>query len=581
MGHDYSKYSREQLTAHIAELEKQLKSQKYGLYWDKSIEQEEVVQKCIDNIPILIREDKKTIFTDGLNNNILIEGDNFHALTSLKMLAGNKGIVDMIYIDPPYNTGHEDFAYNDKYVGEDDGFYHSKWLSFMEKRLILAKSLLKNTGCIFISIDDNEQANLKLLCDKIFGSNNFVNNFIVTSAPAGTQSSVDVAIQHSYCLCYKKPQCKLNTLITSEEELDNKYDCEDENGKYYTERIWKRGVGGRKEDVPSLHFPVYFDEKNNIIYIDEDVKKAPNKNELIKIIPYQTKGVLGRWTWSREKMHSDYNLLTVKKTSGEYKLFKKMYKSEDKGKKPFSIIGSDIGRTELGSLELKDILNKKTFSYPKPNELIKYFVQIGCPNNGIVLDFFAGSGTTGQSVMELNDNKTNRRFILCTNNENNICEEVTYNRLKTIITGKRIDKTKYSDGIPNNLIYYKTSFIKNSPNSDQAKYSLVEKTNELLCIKENIFELDKENSNNVYYHYLSECDNKHLFIYTDIYDKEMFNRFVKLINSTKGNKIVYIYSNDNLVDENRTKDIKALIKPIPSKIYEIYKEIVEGIKEDL
>ncbi|WQS75155.1 site-specific DNA-methyltransferase [Helicobacter pylori] len=376
-------------------------------------------------------------------NNAIIIGDNLDALKLLKSAYSEK--IKMIYIDPPYNTGNDDFIYTDNFrqdyqkilreVGlleiDENGeekeseslkFFkntqgsktHSGWLSFMLPRLKLAYDLLKEDGVIFISIDDNECANLKILCDEIFGEDNFVACIIAESAPAGTQSSNFIAQQHSYCLVYGK-YINENSFIKqklTDEQLNKKYTEEDEYGKFYIERLWKRGIGGKKEDVPSLHFPVYYDEANNKIYIDEEVK---SKNNLIKIIPYQVVGVLGRWTWSKEKMINERHKLIVKKVNGEWKLHKKQYKQDEMGKLPNSIIKSELARTELGSLELKKIMGEKVFDYPKSTKLMKHLISISTSTNSndIILDFFAGSGTTAHAVMELNaEDKGNREFIL-------------------------------------------------------------------------------------------------------------------------------------------------------------------------
>lgn len=569
-------YNIDDLIRKINELEAELKTaKKYGLVWDKEHTKEDVVIQCENNIPILSRDDSKTILNGG-ENNILIEGDNYHSLTSLNFIA--KESVDVIYIDPPYNTGHEDFTYNDKYVDEEDGYRHSKWLSMMEKRLKLAHTLLKENGVIFVSIDDNEQANLKLLLDSIFSAKNFLVNMIVTSAPAGTQSSTDFAQQHSYCLVYRRSDNYHSRYITLDnDELNQKYSYgSDELGKFYIERIWKRGIGGRMEDVPSLHFPVFYDELTKTIYVDDEANNL-DKTKLVKIIPYQTKGVLGRWTWSREKMKAERDHLIVVKVAGEYKLHKKVYSTQDSGKKPYSIVSAKIGRTELGSLELKNIMNAKVFDYPKYSGFLKYLINLHSNKNACVLDFFAGSGTTGQAVLELNkEDGGHRRFIMCTNNENNICTDVTYPRIKTVLTGIRPDGTKYSDGLPGNLYYFKTDFIKDEANTEQARYNLVEKVDSLLCIAENIFEEVERNDYSSHY----ASNDKHLFIYNDYFNATKFEEFKQRVLSAEGHKIVYIYSSDNTLDESLIVGNDIELKPIPSKIYEIYKEIVEEIKRD-
>ena len=296
---------------------------------------------------------------------------------------------------------------------------------------------------------------------EIFGEQNFVANLVVNSAPAGSQSSGYIALQHSYCLVYKKTNLfKINLIKLSKEEKDKKYSEEDEDGvKYATERLWKRGVGGKKEDQPSLHFPVYYDESLNQIYIDYEVDNLSSdiKQNLKKIIPYHTKNVLGRWTWSRETMKTNRDLLKVKKVNNEYQLHKKIMESNDQGKKVKSIIEAQIGRTELGSLEIKEILKDKLFLYPKSSVFIKHLINLHSNNNIKVLDFFAGSGTTGQAVLELNkEDGGNRTFILCTNNEttdinpNGIAFDVTSKRLKRVMTGECYDGTNDFEWIKKN-----------------------------------------------------------------------------------------------------------------------------------
>ena len=366
--------------------------------------------------------------------NLYIEGDNLEVLKLLRHTYMGK--IKMIYIDPPYNTGN-DFLYKDKFYidkeeydensgqydengnllfsnTESNGRYHTDWLNMMYPRLRMARDLLTEDGAIFISIDDNEVSNLKKICDEIFGERNFIAKFIVNSAPAGTQSSDLIAQQHSYCICYGKNKSLLmfQTIKLSEEELLNKYSESDSKGFYYLERIWKRGQGGRKEDVPSLHFPVYYNKDNHQILLEDELEGI-DSSLLEIIIPYQTKGVLGRWTWSKEKMKKCRDELCVQKTNNEWRLYKKMYKHNDNGKRILSIIDSNIGRTELGSLEVKNLMQYKVFDYPKPIAMIKHIINIATINDSIILDFFSGSSTTAHAVMELNaEDGGNRKFIM-------------------------------------------------------------------------------------------------------------------------------------------------------------------------
>lgn len=374
-------------------------------------------RKALQNFELIGQGDLK----ENLNNaNLLIKGNNLLALHSLKKKFANK--VKLIYIDPPYNTGNDSFNYN-------DNFNHSTWLTFMKNRLEIAREFLSDDGVIFIQCDDNEQAYLKVLCDEIFGRENFVCNFACIVAPAGTQSSVFVAQQHNYCLAYAKNKSNLTlfNIANTEQELKEKYKEKDKYGFYYSERLWKRGQGGKKEDVPSLHFPVYYDEIKDKIYIDSEAKNVKN---LIKIIPYQTKGVLGRWTWSKEKMLNEKHKLIIRKVNNEYVLHKKNYRQDDKGKLPYSVITSDIARTEIGSLEIKEIFNDKVFNYPKSEKFLKRIIEISTNENDLVMDFFAGSGTTLAVA-----HKMKRRFIGI--EQMDYIESITKERLKKVINGEQ------------------------------------------------------------------------------------------------------------------------------------------------
>ncbi len=566
-----NEYKVEDLIKRINELETELKSlKKYGLVWDKENTKEKVVLDCEKNIPILEQDESKKIVL-GTDNNILIEGDNYHSLMSLNTIA--KESIDIIYIDPPYNTGNKDFSYNDRFVDLDDGYRHSKWLNMMNKRLLLAKDLMKNDAIIFISIDDNEQANIKLLMDSIFGEKNFLANIMVRANPRGRQSSSYFAQVHDYLIVYRKTRnCVINGFRIDEETIKRKFKNVDNEGNAYEEwELRKRGAAARKVDVPNLWYPIYFNPQFNELNLDRSAIDD------IEILPFLSDGSDGRWRWGKEKFLREKSSLYVRKNNkGMYNVYERKYIENKSTQLAPTIWDYQNVNTELGTETLKQTTSKNVnFDYPKPVGLIKRILSLHPNNNSSVLDFFAGSGTTGQAVLELNkEDGGHRRFILCTNNENNICTDVTYPRLKTVITGIRPDGSKYSDGIPSNLYYFKTSFIADNPNSLQAQYILVEKVDALLCIAENIF---NEVERNDYSSHFND-GNRHLFIYNDVYNEKKFNEFKDRVISTKGDKIVYVYSIDNNIDENLFKDEPIIVKPIPSKIYEIYKEIVEGIK---
>jgi len=226
----YQDLSKEELLKLVEKQEEELKSKKYGLVWDSEREPEQVVLDCENNLPILERVAEKEIKTADDDYNILIEGDNYHALTVLNYTHKEK--IDVIYIDPPYNTGNAtEWKYNDKFIDENDGYRHSKWLNMMEKRLNIAKNLLKNGGSIFISIGDDEVANLKLLCDKILGVENFI-TLISRIAKTASNKGKFFAPSCDYILLYTKSAETLNEETFSQEVDETLYKKEDEFGKY-------------------------------------------------------------------------------------------------------------------------------------------------------------------------------------------------------------------------------------------------------------------------------------------------------------------------------------------------------------
>jgi adenine-specific DNA-methyltransferase len=339
----------------------------------------------------------------------------------------HRGRIDLIYIDPPYNTGNEDFVYNDSYVDKTDTFRHSKWLSFMKKRLEIAKRILSDKGVIFISIDDNEQATLKLLCDDVFGENNFIANMIWKSKSGGGSDVSQIATDHEYVLAYAKQVVSARIGNDMDATVTTVYNHEDENGRYSLDRLDKQSLGYQ----PSLDFPIKGpDGKTYVVHHkDPKMKKA-------------------RWRWGRDTVAERYDELVF---IYPY-VYTKNYEKTN-GQKPRSVLFDErFGRTRTGSTDLrKAIGNQSIFTYPKPVSLLQYLIQIGSDKQTTVLDFFAGSGTTGHAVMKLNAEDGGRRcFILVTNNENGICEKVTYERLKRVMA-----KEKYAA----RLKYYKVGFV--------------------------------------------------------------------------------------------------------------------------
>lgn len=450
----------------LGEIEKELKSKKYGLVWEEHEEAVDVQMKT--QIPVFTEVKEREICA-GENGayNFLLEGDNLHSLYLLEKT--HKGKIDVIYIDPPYNTGGKDFIYDDSFVGSDDSYIHSKWLSFMNIRLQIAHEILKDKGVIFISIGDYELSDLKLLCDDIFGEINclgIVPRLMKTGGNKGRFFSPNI----DYVLVYaKNHQVTIDFKGELDEELVKKlYNKTETEGPKKGEKYRPFGLYQSSLDArPNQRY--YIECPDGTFVIPPGTTMPAVIADGGKVLPNPEDGC---WRWSQERYKEEKakgNILFTKSKNGvliqpdgsksKWNVYTKIWLSsrEKEGQTPTNFISKYENRHS--AKELKDL--GVDFDFAKPTNLIKYLFSLtGAGNEAVILDFFAGSGTTGQAVMELNkQDGGHRKFILCTNNENGICEEVTYQRLKTVITGKRADGSKYSEGIPANLKYFKTDFV--------------------------------------------------------------------------------------------------------------------------
>lgn len=371
--------------------------------------------------------------------NLYIEGDNLEVLKLLQETYLGK--VKMIYIDPPYNTGR-DFVYRDEfkknaseYKGnsgqydddgnqmvtntESNGRFHTDWLNMIYPRLKLAKDLLSEDGVIAISIDENEVENLKRCCKEIYGESNYIATIISKMNPRGSQSSKDIAITHEYILVIaKSKEYQVNGLeLTEEQEKEYKY--QDTKGCYRLLGLRKRGADSRREDSPSMYFPIYYDPDNDNL---STVKKYS-----VIIYPKLSDGTDGRWRWSKSKVEREKNLLIVRKvkrgTEYEYDVFSKDYLSENKRRKPMSIWDDKEINNEFATELLTDLFKeKKIFDYSKSLFLLKKLITVLSSANALIIDFFSGSATTAHAVMQLNaEDGGKRKFIMVQLPE--VCEE--------------------------------------------------------------------------------------------------------------------------------------------------------------
>jgi len=551
------------LEKQVRRLQSAIKKERYGLVW---MDVPEGFDDDVENkLPILVEVPEKGILNnDGKPTHILIEGDNYHALTCLNY--SHKEKIDLIYIDPPYNTGTDGFKFKDKRyldkfpdgtdVPKDHPLRHSYWLSFMKKRLELARSLLKETGVMFISIDDNECAQLKMLCTSIFLKESNVEMYIwdVKDESEGAMPKTaknTVRKEHEYLIaCFKdKTKVKFNRYMEFSylENEDWSNPDNDPRGEWMSGNI-SRGEGGK-----------------------------PGKNYFTIITPT---GIKYTRNWAipeddYKSLREDKRIFFAKKGNGVPRI--KIFKNEERPVIQSSIF-SGLKSSIAGTNTIVDILGKCDFDHPKPVELVKRITEVASRENSIILDFFAGTGTTGHSVLDLNAKKGKRQFILITNNENNICEDITYPRVKAVINGYTSKGGEKISCLGGSLKYFKTDFVaeNNIINvTDKDKVQIAYHAGELLALAENtLYKLEFSS----YYQIFADFDDlSKVKRYTAVYFREelsMFEEFSSKVFALKKPVVVYIFSwgegeFDNIFENSNV--IK--VKPIPQPILEIYKSI--------
>lgn len=473
-----SECGREELLEIIRSLKKQ---KKFGLVWEDK--PEKVAAECKKKLPVVKEDADKVISNADVTGptNLIIEGDNYHTLSVLNYTHAGK--IDVIYIDPPYNTGNKDFTYNDRYVDKEDSFKHSKWLSFMYKRLLLAKSLLSEKGIIFISIDDHEQANLKLLCDEIFGEENKLATIAIVNNLKGRSDDEFFATAHETLMVYARDVREAKILgLPMSESSSKEYKKFDSISRYKEVSLQKTGKNSRRIDRPKMYYPIYYNPKTTDFSLEM-------RDGYVEIFPALINGNEGCWRWGKKTFFKNKDTeLVARQVNGIWRIYVKMrdiVDGEKRTTRPKTIWIDSKYDTGAGGKALKSTLGKSgLFSSPKPPEYLKDIIRIGARNNGVILDFFAGSGTTGQAVLELNkEDGGHRQFILCTNNENGIAEEVTYPRIKAVVEG--YGNTK---GILANVRYFKTDFVEKDETLDKLRRKLSPACEDMIRIREGAFD---------------------------------------------------------------------------------------------
>lgn len=602
-----------------AQLKELLNNQKkYGLVWEDK--PEKVESQLLDQLPVLKEVSLRRIEASdpepkdaqengkgndnnqlniGLDGNedisdsrpsgfptphhIIIEGDNLHALTTLCFTHEDK--IDVIYIDPPYNTGKkDDFKYNDRYVDKEDTYRHSKWLSFMSRRLSLAKRLLKDSGFIFISIDDNEQGQLKVLCDEIFVERNFIEIFCweKTKSPSNLSSKSKKRIE--YILCYQKSKNDIRfKALSRENPNDNPLIKKNNNVKTLV---------FPKENISCTHKKDHFFKAGkygtakNTVWLKNDVAYVGMKflDDLV---------LESNFVWSQDNLKEEIKKNTKIIFKG-LSLAPRYDKSSYEPEVPPNLIDErvGVGTNDLAKNELANILHFDGISYPKPTSLIKYIIGFIDNPSLICLDFFAGSGTTLHSVMELNEEiGGNRQCILVTNNENNIAEKVCYERNKRVIEGYKKPNGDWVDGLTNNhLHYFKAGFVPMNPHVDteskayvgamETRKRITEESLGMLCIKENCF--DEVSSGYPYIkHFESEI--AHLVLITNDMELESAIDYINglalpkgLVDNDQGEYIkVYVFSPNSYAYESDFAELGHKVKlcALPEAILNAYRHV--------
>ena len=542
---------------------------KYGLVWEDKTEN--IEERLREELPVLREVKEKALLSEEPDapNHILIEGDNLEALTALSYT--HEGKIDVIYIDPPYNTGNKDFVYNDSFVDTEDSYRHSKWLSFMNKRLKIAKKLLSEKGVIFISIDDNEQANLRLLCDGIFGAANFIANIIWEKADSPRMDAKIISSRHDFIVTYAKDIATLPLNKLKVADVPGHYNKTDEKGrKYYLKPLRYMGNADRREDRPNMYFPII----------------APDGTS---VLPIRADGSDGRWRWSREKVEEEKNRLEFVKTKKGWSVNTRLY-ADNMSDIPVETLwyNKDVESNRQAIATIKQIFgSEKTFTNPKPVKLIQRIIQITGDDSSVVLDFFAGSGTSLHATMQLNaEEGGHRKCILVTSNENNICEDVTYERNKRVIDGYTTPNGVEVPGLKaNSLRYYKTDYIPRERTQKNMR-ALVAAATDLLCIKENLYEEQKTFGRFKLKPQLARYFNdgkKHMLI---IYREELIDVIAEEIKTLDVGKMrlkIYVFSPGRyaFTDNFHEVEDKLELIALPAAIYDAYQKVLPKRREKL
>ena len=569
---------------------------KYGLLWEDK--QEDVEERLREELPVLTEVKERRIISDAPDapNHILIEGDNLEALTALSYT--HEGKIDVIYIDPPYNTGAKNWKYNNSFVESEDAFRHSKWISWIRKRLVIARRLLKNTGIIVATIDDYEYAQLRLIMDEVFREENYLATVVIKNNPSGRSTVRGFSINHEYALFYSKSEHSTLGRLSHSDEQKSRYSEKDNVGYFEWENFRKNGTDSDRKDRPKQFFPIYIDKTSEHLRIpdlewDDDTRQyrfdESLQNDEVVLWPLSPEGTEKVWKYGLERTRTILDQIMVKKKQGRYELYRKKYLN-DEGSLPRTWWDkAEYSARDNGTRALTNIFGPtKVFDFPKAPEAVKDSLKAAnLQPNGIVLDFFAGSGTTLHATMQLNaEDGGHRQCLLVTNNENQICEQVTYERNRRVIQGYTMSKGQQVEGLHgNNLRYYRTEFIPRERTQRNMRV-LVNAATDLLCIKEDLYEeksmLGTLKLKPQLARYFSDGQ-KHMLV---VYREEVVNELVEAIKPLDFGKAtlkIYIFSPGRYAFDDDFYEVqdKVQLVALPAAIYDAYQRVLPKQRERL
>lgn len=593
-----------------SELLKLLRSQKkYGLVWEDKPEDAEL--RMVDEMPVLEEVPERAIVCDAPDapNHILIEGDNLEALTALTYT--HTGKIDVIYIDPPYNTGNKDFVYNDSFVDRENGYRHSMWLSFMNKRLKIAKNLLSEKGVIFISIDDNEQAQLKILCDEIFGLENFIGDVSWQRTYSIRNDSKGIPAEVEHLLVFSKSDSWQPNKLPRTEDMNSSYANPDgDRCDWMSGSPVAPGAATHQGMVYAIQHPITGEflypssracwryAQNQMLeymngwceYMLEDLHDEEQRAKVCGIDVSKLKKDVKAIVLVNDLDVSKKKAMAVYKNGPWPRFF---FTNKGKGgirrKVYLDSVGGRIatnywpyeetGHTDEAKKELIKIFGQAPFDTPKPTRLIRRVFDLSTDKNSLILDFFAGSGTTLHATMQLNsEDGGHRQCILATNNENGICENVTYERNRRVIQGYTTPKGEEIPGLThNNLRYYKTKLLPRQQ-TVKNKRALVEASTDLLCIKNNVYTEQTcfagRKLKPSCARYFDNGETKMLVIYNEL----TVDAFAETIchMDVEGKILIYVFSNTRYAYDDNFEDVldKVELCALPAAIYDAYRNIL-------